>query len=223
MSREHVLVTPDWVVENLGMPGIVLVEVDENADAYRQTHIEGAVGLDWRADLQHPRRRDFIGKRAFEQLLSACGIGNDDTVVLYGGNNNWFAAYAYWYFKVYGHADVRLLDGGRKRWELEGRPLVSGPVHRPGTEYKARDADPSLRAYRDDILAALGTATNIVDVRSPASSPARSSPRQRSRRSSHTSPGMFPAPPTSRGRRLQPMTGRSRPTRNCVPSTPMPE
>ena len=167
MSRENVLVTPEWVEEHLADPAVVLVEVDENADAYAESHIRGAVGLDWKKDLQHPQRRDFIDKAGFESLLSAKGIANHHTVVLYGGNNNWFAAYAYWYFKVYGHADVRLLDGGRKRWELEGRELVSEENLRHATVYVAQDADASIRAFRDDVVAGIGNVA-ILDVRSPA-------------------------------------------------------
>ncbi|HEY0126269.1 MAG TPA: rhodanese-like domain-containing protein, partial [Blastococcus sp.] len=123
MSRTDVLVTADWAEENLSTPGLVFVEVDEDTSAYDGGHLEGAVKLDWKQDLQDPLRRDFVDKSGFEALLSSRGISNDDTVVLYGGNNNWFAAYAYWYFKLYGHADVKLIDGGRKKWELDGRPL----------------------------------------------------------------------------------------------------
>ena len=166
MSRNDVLVTVDWVQDNLGQPGIVFVEVDEDTSAYDKGHIEGAVKLDWKTDLQDAESRDFVDREGFSALLSAKGISNDDTVVLYGGNNNWFAAYAYWYFKVYGHRDVRLLDGGRKRWELDGRPLVSDPVLRPATDYVAQDADPSIRAFRDEVIASIGV-KNIVDVRSP--------------------------------------------------------
>ena len=167
MSREAVLVSPEWVEDHIFDPTVVLVEVDENADAYTESHIRGAVGLDWKKDLQHPQRRDFIDKAGFEALLSAKGIGKDDTVVLYGGNNNWFAAYAYWYFKVYGHADVRLMDGGRKRWELDGRELVVDTVDRPPTTYVAQEPDASIRAYRDDVVEGIGN-VSILDVRSPA-------------------------------------------------------
>ncbi|MGZ8769216.1 sulfurtransferase [Aeromicrobium sp.] len=167
MARSEVLVDVDWVTKHLDDPGVVLVEVDEEASAYVRSHIPGAVGLDWKADLQHAVRRDFVDRGAFEKLLSSKGIANDDTVILYGGNNNWFAAYAYWYFKVYGHADVRLMDGGRKRWELDGLPLDSETVIRPITSYMAKDADPELRAYRDEVVEAIGV-KNILDVRSPA-------------------------------------------------------
>ncbi|MGY1782429.1 sulfurtransferase [Geodermatophilus sp. SYSU D01036] len=166
MSRNDVLVTADWAQENIGAPGIVFVEVDEDTSAYDKGHIEGAVKLDWKTDLQDPLRRDFVGKEQFEELLSAKGIGNDDTVVLYGGNNNWFAAYAYWYFKLYGHDQVKLLDGGRKKWELDSRPLSSDAVARPGTQYRAQEPDTSIRAFRDEVVAAIGQ-QNLVDVRSP--------------------------------------------------------
>ncbi|HEV7211930.1 MAG TPA: sulfurtransferase [Blastococcus sp.] len=166
MSRNDVLVTADWAQEHLGAPGFVFVEVDEDTSAYDKGHLEGAVKLDWKKDLQDSLRRDFVDRAQFEKLLSAKGISNDDTVVLYGGNNNWFAAYAYWYFKLYGHTNVKLIDGGRKKWELDSRPLSSDAVTRPATEYKASEPDTSIRAFRDEVVAAIG-AKNLVDVRSP--------------------------------------------------------
>jgi thiosulfate/3-mercaptopyruvate sulfurtransferase len=166
MSRENVLVSAQWAEDNLETPGVVFVEVDEDTSAYDGGHIPGAVKVDWKTDLQDPVRRDFVDREGFEKLLSAKGIGNDDQVVLYGGNNNWFAAYAYWYFKLYGHEKVQLLDGGRKKWELDGRPLVKDEVSRPATDYKAQEQDLSLRAFRDEVVAAINT-KNLVDVRSP--------------------------------------------------------
>ncbi|KQY33450.1 MULTISPECIES: sulfurtransferase [Nocardia] len=166
MARSDVLVSVDWAEENLNAPGVVFVEVDEDTSAYEGGHIEGAIRLDWKTDLQDQVRRDFVNQEQFSDLLSARGIGNDDTVVLYGGNNNWFAAYAYWYFKLYGHNDVKLLDGGRKKWELDGRPLSRDAVSRPATQYKAAAPDLSIRAFRDEVIAAIGT-KNLVDVRSP--------------------------------------------------------
>ncbi|MFI7191535.1 MULTISPECIES: sulfurtransferase [Nocardia] len=166
MARSDVLVSADWVEENLNTPGVVIVEVDEDTSAYDTGHIEGAVKIDWKKDLQDPVRRDFVNREQFSDLLSARGIGNDDTVVLYGGNNNWFAAYAYWYFKLYGHQDVKLLDGGRKKWELDARPLSTDAVTRPATTYKASEQDLSIRAFRDDAIQAIGV-KNLVDVRSP--------------------------------------------------------
>ncbi len=165
-TRDNVLVDADWVESHVDDPKIVLVEVDEDTAAYDKNHIKGAVRLDWKKDLQDPVRRDFVSKEQFEALLSERGIGNDDTVVLYGGNNNWFAAYAYWYFKLYGHNDVKLLDGGRKKWELDSRELVDEAVSRPGTTYTAKEQDRSIRAFRDEVESAIGQ-KNLIDVRSP--------------------------------------------------------
>jgi len=166
MSRSDVLVDAEWVEAHLSDPNVVLVEVDEDVSAYDKGHIQGAVRLDWKDELQDAVRRDFVSKSGFEALLSRKGISNDETVVLYGGNNNWFAAYAYWYFKLYGHNDVKLLDGGRKRWELDSRALTTEVAERPHTAYVATEQDRSIRAFRDDVLAAIGS-LNIVDVRSP--------------------------------------------------------
>ncbi len=167
MSRESALVTADWAEQNIGADNVVFVEVDEDTAAYDAAHIAGAVKINWKTELQDQVRRDFVNKEQFEALLSSKGIGNDDTVVLYGGNNNWFAAYAYWYFKLYGHGDVKLLDGGRKKWELDGRPLTKDEVTRPETKYvAAHDQDLSIRAFRDDAVKAIGV-QNLVDVRSP--------------------------------------------------------
>ncbi|MEV0326377.1 sulfurtransferase [Micromonospora echinospora] len=166
MSRDTALVSAEWAEKNLDAPGVVFVEVDEDTSAYDTGHIAGAIKLDWKTDLQDPVRRDFVNKSQFEALLSERGIANDDTVILYGGNNNWFAAYAYWYFKLYGHGDVKLLDGGRKKWELDARPLVTDKVERPKTQYVAQEPDNSIRAFRDEIEPAIGV-KNLVDVRSP--------------------------------------------------------
>ncbi|HEX4064169.1 MAG TPA: sulfurtransferase [Streptosporangiaceae bacterium] len=166
MSRSDVLVDAAWVEDHRGDPNVVLVEVDEDTSAYDKGHIRDAVKLDWKKDLQDPVRRDFVDKAGFEALLSERGIGNDDTVVLYGGNNNWFAAYAYWYFRLYGHRGVKLLDGGRKKWELDSRELVTEEPKRGATSYTASEQDTAIRAKRDEVLAAIGQ-ENLVDVRSP--------------------------------------------------------
>jgi len=166
MSRADVLVDADWVESHLDDPGLVLVEVDEDVSAYDKGHIRGAVKIDWKTELQDPVRRDFVDKTGFEALLSSKGIANDDLVVLYGGNNNWFAAYAYWYFRLYGHQNVRLLDGGRKKWELDSRELVTSVPQRPATGYVASEQDPALRAFREEVVDAIGT-QNLIDVRSP--------------------------------------------------------
>jgi thiosulfate/3-mercaptopyruvate sulfurtransferase len=166
MSRTDVLVDADWVQAHSADDGVVLVEVDEDTTAYDKGHIKGAVKIDWKKDLQDPVRRDFVDRAGFEALLAERGISNDDTVILYGGNNNWFAAYAYWYFKLYGHDQVKLLDGGRKKWELDSRELVTEVPDRPRTSYSAQEQDPSIRAHRDEVIAAIGH-LNLVDVRSP--------------------------------------------------------
>jgi len=166
MSRTDALVDAEWVEAHLDDPNVVLVEVDEDTTAYEKGHIRNAVRIDWKDDLQDPVRRDFVSKPQFEALLSARGIGNDNTVVLYGGNNNWFAAYAYWYFKLYGHGDVKLLDGGRKRWELDSRELVTEVPSRPAASYTAQEQDRSIRAFRGEVEDAIGK-LNLIDVRPP--------------------------------------------------------
>ncbi|WP_435770495.1 sulfurtransferase [Nocardioides sp. SYSU DS0651] len=166
MSRDNSLVSAQWVEENLDNPKVVLIEVDEDTTAYDKGHIRNAIKLDWTTDLQDQVRRDFVNKEQFEALLSDRGVANDDTVVLYGGNNNWFAAYAYWYFKLYGHQDVKLMDGGRKKWELDSRELTDAVPTREKTSYVAQEQDTSIRAFRDEVVGAIGT-QNLVDVRSP--------------------------------------------------------
>jgi thiosulfate/3-mercaptopyruvate sulfurtransferase len=166
MARSDVLVSADWAEQNLNTDNIVFVEVDEDATAYDGGHIAGAIKLDWKKDLQDSVRRDFLNQEQFSALLSERGVSNDNTVILYGGNNNWFAAYAYWYFKLYGHKDVKLLDGGRKKWELDGRPLSSDEVKREATTYTAQAPDNSIRAFRDEVIEAIGN-KNLLDIRSP--------------------------------------------------------
>jgi thiosulfate/3-mercaptopyruvate sulfurtransferase len=166
MARSNVLVDAEWVEQHLDDPKVVLVEVDEDTAAYEKNHIRGAVRIDWKQDLQDQVRRDFVNKQQFEKLLSEKGISNDDTVVLYGGNNNWFASYAYWYFKLYGHDNIKLLDGGRKKWELDSRELVDEQPKRDKTSYTAKQPDAKIRAFRDEVVDAIGK-LNLVDVRSP--------------------------------------------------------
>ena len=171
-TNQEALVTTEWVADHLGEPGIVLAEVDEDASAYHNSHIPGAIGFDWKADFQDPLRRTFLGPEGFSQLLDSRGISRDDHVVLYGGNNNWFAAYAYWYFKVYGHEKVSLMDGGRKLWELEGRELTADETKVASSSgYSASEPDASLRALRDQVLSEWVGAPGdkaLIDVRSPA-------------------------------------------------------
>jgi len=167
MSRAQALVAADWLEEHIDDPNVAIIEVDEDTTLYEKSHIKNAITFHWRNDLQDGLIRDLISKQKFEALLSKNGIANDTTVVLYGGNNNWFATYAYWYFKIYGHGDVRLLDGGRKKWELEGRALTTDIPSVSPTRYVARERDLSIRAFRDEVISSIG-AKNIVDVRSPA-------------------------------------------------------
>jgi thiosulfate/3-mercaptopyruvate sulfurtransferase len=163
-----VLVTTDWVAEHLKDGDLVVAEVDENPDLYDEGHVPGAVRLHWREDLEDPVERDLIGRQDFEKLMASRGIGNDTTVVLYGDRNNWFAAYAYWYLKIYGHGDVRIVDGGRQKWIDEGRDLTTDAPQPEEKEYFARERDESIRAYRDGVLEGLGKDDRVlVDVRSP--------------------------------------------------------
>ena len=168
MSRQDVLVTADWAEKNLGSDGIVFLEVDEDTAAYDGGHLPGAVKVNWTTELQDPVRRDIVDKDQFAKLLSDKGVKGDDTVVLYGGNNNWFAAYAYWQFKLYGHANVKLLDGGRKKWELDGRTLTTEVAERPATTYTAAEPDNSIRAFLPEVMEVMRSgAAALIDVRSP--------------------------------------------------------
>jgi thiosulfate/3-mercaptopyruvate sulfurtransferase len=163
-----VLVTTDWLAEHLTDPGLVVAEVDENPDLYDEGHIRGAVKLHWRDDLQDKVIRDVVSKSEFERLLGERGIANDTSIVLYGDKNNWFAAYAFWYLKIYGHEDVRLLDGGRQKWIEEGRELTTDVSAPSPVAYVAKDRDESIRIFRDDVLAGLDDpGIALVDVRSP--------------------------------------------------------
>ncbi len=166
MSRSDVLVNADWVLAHLSDPNVVLVEVDEDVSAYDSGHIAGAVKVDWQQDLQDAVRRDLVTPEAFATLLSKHGISPGTTVVVYGGNNNWFASYAYWYFKLYGHEDVKLLDGGRKKWELDSRELVTDVPVRAATDYPVPTENGAIRSKRDEVINALGK-VQLIDVRSP--------------------------------------------------------
>jgi thiosulfate/3-mercaptopyruvate sulfurtransferase len=168
-AHPEVLVTTDWVQANLGKSGVCLVEVDVDTQAYDAGHIPGAVGFNWQTQLQDQLTRDIISKEAFEALLSRAGISNGDAVVLYGDHSNWFAAYAFWLFKMYDHADVRLMNGGRAKWLSEkDRPLTAEKTARPATRYRAAAPDATLRARVAEVLAASARrGAQLVDVRSP--------------------------------------------------------
>jgi thiosulfate/3-mercaptopyruvate sulfurtransferase len=162
-----VLVSTDWVAEHLGDDSVRIVEVDENPGLYAEAHIPGAIGFDWRTDLQDQLRRDFLGPREFGALMGSRGISNEHTVVLYGDRNNWFAAYTYWYFRYYGHDRVRLVNGPREKWIAEGRETSTEVPSYPAATFEAKPGDQSIRARREEVAAALDSSTNLVDVRSP--------------------------------------------------------
>ena len=167
-ANPNTLVSTDWVAEHGGDDGVRLVEVDVDSLAYEQGHIAGAVGWDWSEQLQDTLARDIISKSDMEALLGSSGIGNDTTVILYGDNNNWFAAWAFWQLKIYGHSDVRLMNGGRAKWEAEGRPLTTDAPAHAAASYAASDPDNSIRAFREDVLGAVSAGgAYLVDVRSP--------------------------------------------------------
>ena len=167
-ARPEKLVSTDWLAEHLDDPGLVVVESDEDALLYYVSHIPGAVKVDWHTELNDPLIRDYRDPEAFAALMSEKGIGRDDTVVFYGDNFNWWAAYALWVFGLFGHADTRLLDGGRQKWIAEGRAMTLEPADRPPADYPVVDrSDGPIRAFRDDVLVHLDTGGPLVDVRSP--------------------------------------------------------
>jgi len=164
---KDVLVETDWVAEHLDDDSVRIVEVDENPALYVEGHIPGAIGFDWKLDLQDQVRRDFLGPEDFAALIGSRGISNDHTVVLYGDRNNWFAAYTYWYFRYYGHDKVKLVNGPREKWVAEGRETSTEvPSYEP-VSFETGGREESIRAYRDDVLATLDNGTHLVDVRSP--------------------------------------------------------
>jgi thiosulfate/3-mercaptopyruvate sulfurtransferase len=162
-----VLVDTQWVEDHLDDDSIRIVEVDENPALYAEAHVPGAIGFDWKKDLQDQVKRDFLGPAEFGELFGSRGISNDHTIVLYGDRNNWFAAYTFWYLKYYGHDNVKLVNGPREKWIAEGRPTTADrPSYEPQT-FNATDGDQSIRAYRDEVSGALDKGTSLVDVRSP--------------------------------------------------------
>ena len=167
-AHPEMLVSTDWVAEHLNDPKVRIVESDEDVLLYEVGHIPGSVKLDWHTDLQDQVDRDFIDKAEFERLMGQSGISNDTTVVFYGDRNNWYATYALWLFRYYGHQDTRVMDGGRAKWQAEGRQFTREMPKHPTTTYTAKDADPSIRAFRDDVEKLLDAGDPaLVDVRSP--------------------------------------------------------
>jgi thiosulfate/3-mercaptopyruvate sulfurtransferase len=169
MSRDDVLVSTQWVADHLNDAKVKLIEVDVDTTQFGEGHIAGAAGFNWTSQLQDQVRRDIASKEQIEQLLSDAGVSNDDTVILYGDNNNWFAAYAFWLLTMYGHKELKLMDGGRKKWLDEGRPTTKDAPRPAKAGYKAKGPDLSLRARSDDVLKAISVGKHaLVDVRSPA-------------------------------------------------------
>src|SRR4026208_233126 len=168
-AQPEVLVSTNWLKENLGKPNLKIVEIDVDTKAYDAGHVRGAIGFNWQTQLQDQVSRDIISKTEFEKLLSQAGISPTDTVILYGDNNNWFAAYGFWLFKLYGHKDVRLMNGGRIKWLNEkDKELTTDVPKATVTTYKSTEEHPELRAYVSDVLeASKGGKINLVDVRSP--------------------------------------------------------
>jgi len=162
-----VLVDTQWVENHLRDESIRVVEVDENPALYAEAHIPGAIGFDWKKDLQDQVRRDFLGPAEFGELFGSRGISNDHTIVLYGDRNNWFAAYTYWYLKYYDHDDVKLMNGPREKWISEGRPTSTDVPSYDAQSFSAQQGDEAIRAYREEVLSALDSGTRLVDVRSP--------------------------------------------------------
>ena len=163
------LVDTQWVADNLGKAGIVLAEVDVDTSAYDSGHVEGSLGWNWQTDLQNTLTRELLTSDEVADLLGRSGISNDTTIVLYGDNNNWFAAWAFWFLRMYGHQDVKLMNGGRVKWVAEGRSITNDVTSPAAVSYSAAAADTSLRALRDTVLAAASAGgTQLVDVRSPA-------------------------------------------------------
>lgn len=161
------LVDTEWVAQHLDDPNVRIVESDEDPLLYAMGHVPGAVQVDWFTTLQHPLRRDFLTKEQFEEVASNTGITNDTTVVFYGDKSNWFACYALWLFQYYGHQKVKIMDGGRLKWEKENRPLVKEVPSYARSIYRAKDADNAIRAFRDEVLKQSNDRKPLVDVRSP--------------------------------------------------------
>ncbi len=166
-SNPDVLVETDWVEEHLEDTGVAIVEVDEDIEAYEKGHIPNAIAINWETELHDLPRRDFISSQQLAKLLGQRGISTDNTIVLYSGNNNWFAAYAYWLFKYRGVDNLKLLNGGRKKWELESRLLTPDVPQRPGTTYEIGSEKPEFRVFRDEVLKRVESGGAWVDVRSP--------------------------------------------------------
>jgi thiosulfate/3-mercaptopyruvate sulfurtransferase len=221
-AHPEVLVSTDWVAQHQDDPQVRIVESDEDVLLYETGHIPGAVKIDWHTDEQDQLRRDFVSKEQFAQLCSSRGIANDTTVVFYGDRNNWYATYTFWLFRMYGHKDLRVMNGGRSKWEAEGRPLVRDVPSYPATQYTAQDADTSIRAFRDEVLreyVQAGGGKALVDVRSPQEYKGEVLAMvgyEATSRKVPSAPATSPAPRASPGVRPPTRTAPSRAPRSCA-------
>ena len=219
-ANPDALVTTDWLEEHLDDPTVRVIEVDEDTNAYEKGHIRGAVGWNWTTDLHTEVGRDYKDQAGFAELLSAAGVGAETTVVLYGGNNNWFAAYAYWLLKLRGFDAVQLLNGGRKKWELESRELVPEVPSYEASGHVFLGAErPEIRAYRDEVVGKVGSKTGFVDVRSPEEYRGEKLAPDHLPQEQSQVPGHIAGPRTSLGCRRPTTTAPSRAPTSCGPCT----
>ncbi len=216
---KDVLVDTQWVQDHLDDDSIRIVEVDENPALYAEAHIPGAIGFDWKTDLQDQVKRDFLGPEEFGALFGSRGISNEHTIVLYGDRNNWFAAYTYWYLKYYGHDNVKLVNGPREKWIGEGRPTTTEAPSHPAATFTAKAGDEAIRAKRDEVLNALGSSTKLVDVRSPQEYSGELIAMPGYEQEGAQRAGHIPARPRCRGRRRSRRTGPSSPPTTSPSST----
>ena len=221
-AHPEVLVTTEWLQDHLADDSVRILEVDyDPSSAYELGHIPGSALVDWKRDINDTVRRDILSREQFDRLLSRVGATPDTTLVLYGDMRNWFAAFAFWTFAIYGHVDIRLLNGGRRKWFEEGRPTTEDVPSFAATEYRGADADTSLRAFLPDVRTVIGRDDfSLVDVRSPPSSRERSPRRRSTPTRVRSAPGTSREPPTSRGRRQSRTTTPSSRSTSCVSSTP---
>ena len=214
-----VLVEPEWLEQHLNDDSVRIVEVDENPALYKEAHIPGAIGFDWRLDLQDQVKRDFLGPEEFGALFGSRGVSNDHLIVLYGDRNNWFAAYTYWYLKYYGHDNVKLLNGPRERWIAEGRPTTTDVPDYAASPFSARPGNDSIRAKRDEVLSALHDSHELVDVRSPQEYSGELIAMPGTRARALSAPATSRAPSRSPGRRRSRRMGRSSQPTSCATCT----
>ena len=215
-----VLVTTTWLAQHLDDPHVRVLESDEDVLLYDSGHVPGAQKIDWHEDLNDPVVRDYLSVSQFQSLLRRLGIDDTTTVVFYGDKNNWWAAYAFWVFQLFGFTNVALLDGGRSKWESESRPMTTDVPRYPATRFEARErSDEPIRAFSPDVRRHLAAHGQLVDVRSPQSTPASGCTCRTTRRKARCAADTFPAPRASRGHAPPTLTAHLRRRPSCEPST----